>query len=134
MADWPEPGLRVRRGLGSSPGDGRLRSRAQPSGAVGEEVITPNGIQRRYAYDPLGRRISKHRVADDCSAADRAHFFWEDLCLAEQATADDWVTTWDYAPDSPRPVECDLRHRPATVVDTQEPTDAHMRQVPSLLT
>ncbi|MFE9352693.1 DUF6531 domain-containing protein [Streptomyces olivaceoviridis] len=74
------------------------------------EVITPDGIQWRYAYDPLGRRICKHRVADDGSAADRTDFFWEDLCLAEQATADGWVTTWDYAPNSPRPV-AQTRHK-----------------------
>ncbi|MFG3014869.1 DUF6531 domain-containing protein [Streptomyces cinerochromogenes] len=74
-------------------------------------VTDPDGVQWRYAYDPLGRRISKHRVADDGSVADRTDFFWDDLCLAEQATADGWVTTWDYAPDSPRPV-AQTRHKP----------------------
>ncbi|MFE1448041.1 RHS repeat-associated core domain-containing protein [Streptomyces olivaceoviridis] len=75
------------------------------------EVIAPDGTQWQYAYDPLGRRISKHRVAEDGSVADRTDFVWDDLCLAEQSTADGWVTTWDYAPDSPRPV-AQTRHKP----------------------
>ncbi|MEU0443556.1 RHS repeat-associated core domain-containing protein [Streptomyces sp. NPDC006186] len=75
------------------------------------EVIAPDGTQWQYAYDPLGRRISKHRVAEDGSVADRTDFVWDDLCLAEQSTADGWVTSWDYAPDSPRPV-AQTRHKP----------------------
>ncbi|MEW2625507.1 DUF6531 domain-containing protein [Streptomyces sp. NPDC048106] len=75
------------------------------------EVIAPDGTQWQYAYDPLGRRISKHRVADDGSVTDRTDFVWDDLCLAEQTTADGWVTAWDYAPDSPRPVAQTL-HKP----------------------
>ncbi|MER8113855.1 DUF6531 domain-containing protein [Streptomyces sp. NPDC094031] len=75
------------------------------------EVVTPDGIHWRYAYDPLGRRISKHRVTGDGSVADRTVFAWDDLCLAEQTTADGWVTTWDYAPDSHRPV-AQTRHKP----------------------
>ncbi|OIK07725.1 RHS repeat-associated core domain-containing protein [Streptomyces monashensis] len=75
------------------------------------EVVAPDGTQWQYAYDPLGRRISKHRVADDGSVTDRTDFVWDDLCLAEQTTADGRVTTWDYAPDSPRPV-AQTRHKP----------------------
>ncbi|MEU0336377.1 hypothetical protein [Streptomyces sp. NPDC006193] len=75
-------------------------------------MVTPDGVQWRYAYDPLGRRISKHRISDDGSVADRTDFFWDDLCLAEQVTADGWVTTWDCAPDSRRPV-AQTRHKPA---------------------
>ncbi|MCS0601185.1 DUF6531 domain-containing protein [Streptomyces sp. LP11] len=67
-------------------------------------VVAPDGSQWRYAYDPLGRRLSKHRVAADGSVADRTDFAWDDLSLAEQTTPDGWVTTWDYAPDGPRPV------------------------------
>ncbi|MFG2624995.1 hypothetical protein [Streptomyces sp. NPDC048473] len=29
------------------------------------ESVTPDGECRRYAYDPLGRRISKQRLMDD---------------------------------------------------------------------
>ncbi|AWT42377.1 MULTISPECIES: DUF6531 domain-containing protein [Streptomyces] len=68
------------------------------------DVITPDGGHWRYAYDALGRRISKHQVTDDGSAFDRTEFIWDDLSLAEQTSPDGWITTWDYAPHSPRPV------------------------------
>ncbi|MFC9631091.1 hypothetical protein ACFTY8_17755 [Streptomyces mirabilis] len=75
------------------------------------DVVAPDGSHWRYAYDPLGRRVSKHRVADDGSVADRTDFVWDDLCLSEQITPDGWVTTWDYATDDPRPV-AQTSHRP----------------------
>ncbi|MEU2718317.1 RHS repeat-associated core domain-containing protein [Streptomyces sp. NPDC007205] len=82
------------------------------------DVVAPDGSHWRYAYDPLGRRLSKHRVADDDSAADRTDFVWDDLCLAEQTTPDGWVTTWDYAPDGLRPV-AQTSHKPtATAANT----------------
>ncbi|MER6029894.1 RHS repeat-associated core domain-containing protein [Streptomyces sp. NPDC001851] len=36
--------------------------------------------------------------------ADRTDSVWGALCLAVQTTSDGWVTTWDYTPDSPRPI------------------------------
>ncbi|CAK7288207.1 hypothetical protein [Streptomyces misionensis] len=57
-----------------------------------------------YAYDPLGRRISKHRVSKDGTEADRTEFPWDDSALAEQIVPDGRVTTWGYAPGSHRPV------------------------------
>ncbi|MEV6057594.1 DUF6531 domain-containing protein [Streptomyces sp. NPDC052107] len=82
------------------------------------DVVAPDGSHWRYTYDPLGRRLSKHRVADDGSAADRTDFVWDDLCLAEQTTPDGWVTTWDYTPDGPRPV-AQTSHKPtATAANT----------------
>ncbi|MFE9413940.1 RHS repeat domain-containing protein [Streptomyces sp. NPDC006704] len=63
-----------------------------------------HGWSETYAYDPFGRRISKYRVRDDGSLDERVDFVWDDLCLAEQTALDGTVTTWDYAPDSPRPV------------------------------
>ncbi|MEU1403255.1 DUF6531 domain-containing protein [Streptomyces sp. NPDC005728] len=75
------------------------------------EVTAPDSSRWRYAYDPLGRRVSKHRVADDGSMADRTDFVWDDLCLAEQTAQDGWVTTWDHAPNSPRPV-AQTTHKP----------------------
>ncbi|MFB0616113.1 DUF6531 domain-containing protein [Streptomyces sp. AGS-58] len=76
------------------------------------DVVAPDGSRWRYAYDPLGRRISKHRVTDDGRAAERTDFVWDDLCLAEQITPDGWVTTWDYVPDGFRPV-AQTTHKPA---------------------
>ncbi|MFI9247219.1 DUF6531 domain-containing protein [Streptomyces sp. NPDC053086] len=68
------------------------------------EVVTPDGDRWYYVYDPLGRRISKHRVAKDGSECDRTEFSWDDTLLAEQITADGRVLTWDYKPGTPRPV------------------------------
>ncbi|MGW4444968.1 DUF6531 domain-containing protein [Streptomyces sp. NPDC004682] len=75
------------------------------------DVVAEDGSHWQYAYDPLGRRVSKHRVADDGSVVDRTHFVWDDLFLAERVTPDGSITTWDYAPDSPRPI-AQTSHRP----------------------
>ncbi|MGH1555293.1 RHS repeat-associated core domain-containing protein [Streptomyces sp. L7] len=77
------------------------------------EAVTPDGERWRYAYDPLGRRILKHRLAGDGSAADRTEFSWDDTRLAERTGPDGGVTTWDYAPGSHRPLtQTDHRPRP----------------------
>ncbi|MEU7060464.1 DUF6531 domain-containing protein [Streptomyces sp. NPDC046197] len=68
------------------------------------EAVTPNGDRWRYLYDPLGRRISKHRIAEDGSPADRVEFSWDGTRLMEQVRACGRVTTWDYEPDTHRPV------------------------------
>ncbi|WP_338020724.1 RHS repeat domain-containing protein [Streptomyces sp. TR1341] len=47
---------------------------------------------------------------------DRTEFVWDDLCLAEQTAPDGWVTTWDYAPNSPRPVAQTI-HKPIATAD-----------------
>ncbi|MFE6814191.1 putative T7SS-secreted protein [Streptomyces sp. NPDC057677] len=53
-------------------------------------VTTPDGTVWRYAYDPLGRRISKQ------SPLEAVHFIWDGTNLCEQTTAE--VTlTWDHA-------------------------------------
>ncbi|MFG2629372.1 RHS repeat-associated core domain-containing protein [Streptomyces sp. NPDC048473] len=75
------------------------------------EAVTPDGDRWRYAYDPLGRRISKHRLTEDGSTADRTEFTWDDIRLAEQTTSDGQVTTWDYAPGTHRPLT-QTDHRP----------------------
>ncbi|KUM85836.1 hypothetical protein AQI88_41490 [Streptomyces cellostaticus] len=82
------------------------------------EVTDPDGTRWRYAYDPLGRRVSKHRVADDGSVADRTDFVWDDMCLAEQTAPDGWVTTWDHAPNSHRPVAQTSRKPTTTAANT----------------
>ncbi|MFC9340308.1 putative T7SS-secreted protein [Streptomyces sp. NPDC057020] len=53
-------------------------------------VTTPDGTVWRYAYDPLGRRISKH------SPSETVHFTWDGTTLCEQ-TAENVVLTWDHA-------------------------------------
>ncbi|WP_327232466.1 RHS repeat-associated core domain-containing protein [Streptomyces murinus] len=47
---------------------------------------------------------------------DLTEFVWDDLCLAEQTAPDGWVTTWDYAPNSPRPVAQTI-HKPIATAD-----------------
>ncbi|MHC6624503.1 putative T7SS-secreted protein [Streptomyces globosus] len=53
-------------------------------------VTTPDGTVWRYAYDPLGRRISKQ------SPLETVHFTWDGATLCEQTT-EDTTLTWDYA-------------------------------------
>ncbi|MFB7370797.1 polymorphic toxin type 30 domain-containing protein [Streptomyces sp. NPDC056222] len=53
-------------------------------------VTTPDGTVWRYAYDPLGRRISKQ------SALETVHFTWDGTTLCEQRVANT-VLTWDHA-------------------------------------
>ncbi|MEU9182750.1 polymorphic toxin type 30 domain-containing protein [Streptomyces sp. NPDC048550] len=53
-------------------------------------VTTPDGTVWRYAYDPLGRRISKQ------SPFETVHFIWDGATLCEQTTAT-VVLTWDHA-------------------------------------
>ncbi|MEU4732166.1 putative T7SS-secreted protein [Streptomyces sp. NPDC023588] len=53
-------------------------------------VTTPDGTVWRYAYDPLGRRISKQ------SPFETVHFTWDGTTLCEQTT-EDITLTWDHA-------------------------------------
>ncbi|MEV5378613.1 DUF6531 domain-containing protein [Streptomyces nondiastaticus] len=75
------------------------------------QTVTPDGEHWRYGYDPLGRRISKQRLADDGSVGEEITFSWDDTRLAEVTAADGTVTTWDYAPGTHRPV-AQTDHRP----------------------
>ncbi|SER38543.1 RHS repeat-associated core domain-containing protein [Streptomyces qinglanensis] len=52
-----------------------------------------------YAYDPLGRRISKRSPKDETTI-----FSWDGTCLAEQTTANGRSTTWDYTLGTYRPL------------------------------
>ncbi|WP_342634381.1 DUF6531 domain-containing protein [Streptomyces himastatinicus] len=67
-------------------------------------ATTPDGEHWHYTYDPLGRRISKQRLAADGTVAESVTFAWEDTRLAEQSTPEGKHTTWDYAPDTHRPL------------------------------
>ncbi|MEU7576715.1 RHS repeat-associated core domain-containing protein [Streptomyces sp. NPDC041068] len=64
-------------------------------------VVTPDGARWRYAYDPLGRRIAKQRLADDDTVLEQTDFTWDGATLCEQTTAsvalpDPVTLTWDY--------------------------------------
>ncbi|MFG2371398.1 RHS repeat domain-containing protein [Streptomyces sp. NPDC048504] len=78
------------------------------------EVVTPEGDRWRYAYDPFGRRVSKHRVTEDGAESDRIVFSWDDSRLAEQTGPHGRVITWDHAPDTDRPLT-QTEHRPMSV-------------------
>lgn len=53
-------------------------------------VSTPDGTVWQYAYDPLGRRISKQ------SPFETVYFTWDGATLCEQTT-EDITLTWDHA-------------------------------------
>ncbi|MFJ5828003.1 putative T7SS-secreted protein [Streptomyces sp. NPDC093089] len=53
-------------------------------------VTTPDGTVWRYAYDPLGRRISKQ------SPFETVYFTWDGTTLCEQTT-ENVILTWDHA-------------------------------------
>jgi RHS repeat-associated protein len=71
-------------------------------------VTTPDGTRWSYAYDPLGRRIAKTRLAaDGTTAAERTVFTWDGHTLCEQTTTaeqhhDPVTLTW--AHDGRRPL------------------------------
>lgn len=75
------------------------------------DAITPDGDRWHYAYDPLGRRISKRRVSEDGSVAEETSFSWDNTRLAELTAPDGMVTTWDYALGTHRPLT-QTDHRP----------------------
>ncbi|WP_306320495.1 MULTISPECIES: DUF6531 domain-containing protein [unclassified Streptomyces] len=84
--------------------------------------VTPDGVEWRYTYDPLGRRTSKYRVAEDGSVADTVRFAWDGTRLAEQTDSTTGVTTtWDHEGDSHRPLT-QLERRPRAQEKTLEKT------------
>nr|BAI63267.1 hypothetical protein [Streptomyces sp. SNA15896] len=70
------------------------------------KATTPDGEEWTYTYDPLGRRTAKSSQGGTALT-----FTWDAGRLAEQTAHDGLTTTWDYSPDT---------HRPLTQVD-QEP-------------
>ena len=69
---------------------------------------TPDGVQWRYRYDPLGRRIAKERLLSDGSVAESTRFVWDGFVLIEQEHTDPAgarrTTTWERRPGSDEPV------------------------------
>ncbi|MFF5922723.1 DUF6531 domain-containing protein [Streptomyces flavochromogenes] len=74
---------------------------------------TPDGVTWRYAYDPLGRRTAKHRMAPDGTTVERSTYFtWDGTRLAEQTDTDSATTiTWEYDAHDHRPLS-QLERRP----------------------
>ncbi|GAA2543090.1 hypothetical protein GCM10010435_08710 [Winogradskya consettensis] len=70
-------------------------------------VRTPRGEVWTYVYDPLGRRVAKHRMTGT-EIAERYEFAWSGSSLIEQAhTAADGtlrLTTWEHDPVDGRPI------------------------------
>ncbi|WP_406446408.1 DUF6531 domain-containing protein [Streptomyces sp. NBC_01613] len=66
------------------------------------QVVTPDGSVWRYRYDPLGRRIAKHRIAaDGKTIAEETTFTWDGTTLCEQTTTGQGqptavTLTWDH--------------------------------------
>ncbi|MEV8014850.1 DUF6531 domain-containing protein [Streptomyces sp. NPDC086554] len=73
-------------------------------------VITPDGTQWRYTYDPLGRRIAKERIAEDgTTVAERVDFVWDGTTVCEQTTRGgrlpgEVTLTWDHGDEAERPL------------------------------
>lgn len=65
-------------------------------------VTTPDGVEWRYRYDPLGRRVAKERVAD-AVVVERIDFAWDGTQLVEHTSAAG-TTTWDYQPGTFTPI------------------------------
>lgn len=71
-------------------------------------VVTPDGSPWRYHYDPLGRRISKQRLAlDGETVLEQIDFTWDGATLCEQTTHSEAISnpvtlTWEH--DGLRPL------------------------------
>ncbi|MGI5231343.1 DUF6531 domain-containing protein [Actinoallomurus sp. CA-142502] len=67
-------------------------------------VTTPGGRRWRYRYDALGRRVAKQLLTRDGRAVEeQTDFVWDGAVLAEQVQSGH-VTTWDYEPETFRPL------------------------------
>ncbi|WP_425833566.1 DUF6531 domain-containing protein [Streptomyces fractus] len=101
--------LRQKRRLSKKPDTWRYTWDAEDRLAA---CVTPDGVQWRYSYDPLGRRTAKFRMAPDGSVAETVRFTWDESRLAEQTdSATDITTTWDHDGGSHRPLT-QLERRP----------------------
>ena len=72
------------------------------------QVSTPDAAVWRYTYDPVGRRTSKFRVTASGETAENVLFTWDGMRVAEQHVhgpdGSAQSLTWEYEPDSFRPV------------------------------
>lgn len=65
-------------------------------------VVTPDRGTWAYQYDPLGRRIAKHRLDEAGKVAEQVEFTWDETRVAEQvlvrADGTRHSLTWDWDP------------------------------------
>jgi RHS repeat-associated protein len=73
-------------------------------------VTTPDGQRWQYHHDPLGRRITKQRLAEDGGILARVEFTWDGTLLAEQRESNNHTTTWEYEPGTFAPLAQTERH------------------------
>jgi RHS repeat-associated protein len=91
--------LRQRTALSGKPDAWRYRWDAEDRLIA---VITPDGTEWHYHYDPLGRRTTKLRLAaDGKTVVERADFTWDGNTLCEQTTQAQHLPnrvtlTWDH--------------------------------------
>jgi YD repeat-containing protein len=87
-------------------------------------VTTPNGTHWRYAYDPLGRRTAKYRLAEDGETVlERVDFTWDGTTLCEQTTM---------STDLPNPVTLTWYHqglRPISQTERITAADAPQEEI-----
>jgi YD repeat-containing protein len=83
-----------------------------------KRVITPDGDAWEYTYDALGRRLSKKQLPDDAGARfTEVAYLWDGHTIAEERRfsrkpdgkggseiVEERCATWDYEPDSFRPL------------------------------
>ncbi|WP_243274575.1 putative T7SS-secreted protein [Streptomyces albus subsp. chlorinus] len=96
----------------------RLTQAVTPGGPPGAEG-SGGGTVWRYEYDPLGRRIAKHRMAGE-DKAETVVFTWDGPTLIEQTTL---------SPDLPHPVTLTWDHKGFTpLTQTERLTDETTQQ------
>lgn len=96
-------------------------------------VVTPDGTAWHYAYDPLGRRTTKQRLASDGTVAEETVFTWHGSTLIEQTTTSaDWpgreTLTWDHDPTGLTPLTQATRYTPAADAPQSE-TDTRFHAI-----
>ncbi|MEV8412738.1 putative T7SS-secreted protein [Streptomyces niveus] len=73
-----------------------------------QSATTPDGAKWRYRYDPLGRRVSKQRIAlDDCTVLEQSTFVWDGGLLCEQTIDNKSIANriiWSWSHNGLRPI------------------------------
>ncbi|MEU8930585.1 RHS repeat-associated core domain-containing protein [Streptomyces sp. NPDC048409] len=88
-------------------------------------VAGPDGSMWRYAYDPLGRRVAKQRLASDGGVLEETRFTWHEGILVEQSTTSadtpgEWTTTWEFDESGMDPLSQTDRRAAAATMPQEE--------------
>ncbi|MEV7629493.1 RHS repeat-associated core domain-containing protein [Actinoplanes sp. NPDC089786] len=89
------------------------------------QAVTLAGDRWRYGYDGFGRRVTKHRLADDGTVVEDVRFAWSGDLLLEETGADGTVT-WEYRPDGTAPVAQTDKDGLRTIVTDVIGTPTHL--------